>query len=485
MVYYGAVSRGCQRCRKRKIKCDQRKPGCLRCEKAKTQCPGFRDLVDIMFRDESERIIRKASKLYMENKIELPRLPAMLDTNPTSSSIPSCSSLPPSTSISRTLGQPLNEIGAHFFFANYTCNEPPLSDSYHAWLIQIYREDSTNHALRAAIKAAGMAGIANIFYAPDVASKSKEEYGRALTATKKALADPAESVADTTLLAVILLGFFELITLESWDHQRPWGTHVAGAMALLQLRGQEQFRYERGGQLFMQLRSQIMYACMQQDIAIPQTLLQISHKFATSTLGKHRKPTQAAPLGNVCFRLLYLRAGIKSGDITDPKTILEAAIEMDEELKGWRTTLGPSWYYTTIEAGDTPPGTYFEGKRHIYSNTWTAQVWNSWRTLRISVNQIILQNEIRSDAPNITYKSTALSIIPQLSTEICISASTFMGSPRSPTLILPLTLVSQEPLNPHILRCWATEQLRRISLSTGIRHASSLANTISQDLNGP
>jgi hypothetical protein len=113
-------------------------------------------------------------------------------------------------SISYTLSQPINEIGAHFFFANYTCNEPPLSEGYHVWLTKTYYEDPPNHGLRAAIEAAGMAGISNKFYAPQIASKSKEQYGRALAATKQALSNPIDLVADTTLATVILLGLFEV-----------------------------------------------------------------------------------------------------------------------------------------------------------------------------------------------------------------------------------------------------------------------------------
>ncbi|UZP39086.1 hypothetical protein NXS19_006902 [Fusarium pseudograminearum] len=41
MVFPGALSRGCDRCRKRKIKCDGRRPGCKRCELYKASCPGY------------------------------------------------------------------------------------------------------------------------------------------------------------------------------------------------------------------------------------------------------------------------------------------------------------------------------------------------------------------------------------------------------------------------------------------------------------
>lgn len=55
-----------------------------------------------------------------------------------------------------------------------------------------------------------MAALANVFHAPDVASKSKKQYSTALMATKKALSDPVLAVADETMMAIILLGQYEV-----------------------------------------------------------------------------------------------------------------------------------------------------------------------------------------------------------------------------------------------------------------------------------
>lgn len=60
MVYCGPPSKGCQTCRERKIRCDQRPGRCIRYAKARRECPGYRDLSDLMFRNESTNVIRKA-----------------------------------------------------------------------------------------------------------------------------------------------------------------------------------------------------------------------------------------------------------------------------------------------------------------------------------------------------------------------------------------------------------------------------------------
>lgn len=167
------------------LQCDLRKPKCLRCEKSKLQCPGFRNIVDASFRDESNRIIRKAHATYEPN-VSTQQLPA------------------------RNPSHPIEDIGAQFFFAKYACDEPPLSKEYCSWLLKTYYEDSLDYPFRAAIEAVGMGALSNIYYAPDVAAQSKQKYCRALKATQLALNDPIQSVTDATLVAVLSLGMYEV-----------------------------------------------------------------------------------------------------------------------------------------------------------------------------------------------------------------------------------------------------------------------------------
>jgi hypothetical protein len=68
-----------------------------------------------------------------------------------------------------------------------------------------------SHVLQLAIDAVGTAGIFNVFNAPHVASKSKEQYCEALAAMKQILDDPVQAIANTTFMAIILLGVFEVL----------------------------------------------------------------------------------------------------------------------------------------------------------------------------------------------------------------------------------------------------------------------------------
>ncbi len=239
MVYYGALSKGCQRCRRRKIKacrwhdgfaanpsthlpltcccrqCDARKPACLRCERSGIQCPGYRDLGEILFRDESERVARWFCDAAQSE--ESPSTQQVLAVSAVSPRIPAIARRKPAWltpgRVAYSISQPAVELGTCFFFAKYLSKEAPFSGEYCDWVSQSYSQGRPSHALRATIEAVGMAGMSNVSHAPLLASRSKQRYCEALAAVKLDLADPVQAAADATLMAVILLGLFEVIIL--------------------------------------------------------------------------------------------------------------------------------------------------------------------------------------------------------------------------------------------------------------------------------
>lgn len=108
--------------------------------------------------------------------------------------------------------QSVDELGVNFFFAKYIYKSPPYDSKYYDWLTQSYLDEGSRRALRAGIIAVGLAGISNTSsHAPYITRKSKEKYGQALAIVKEALNDPVRAIEDTTLMAVLLLGLFEVL----------------------------------------------------------------------------------------------------------------------------------------------------------------------------------------------------------------------------------------------------------------------------------
>ena len=230
---------------------------------------------------------------------------------------------------------------------------------------------------------------------------------------------------------------------------------------------------------------------------VPPGLVRSTYNFETSGIRQQWKRRNIASPASICalsFRIVNLRAAFKTGEMTDPQLIRETALEIDSDLEIWKAGVPHSWRYATVEDPNSDPITCFEGKRHIYPNLWIADAWNNWRSLRILVNQIILQNELRTDMSAIAER--AIETIRHFSTELCISISSFKDSPRKYYNVFPvlvcanylyslgivsfirsLYVVSMERQNPQGVRSFALVQLRRIDASMGIRVAGLLAET--------
>ncbi|KAF4833169.1 hypothetical protein CGCTS75_v003959 [Colletotrichum tropicale] len=327
-----------------------------------------------------------------------------------------------------------------------------------------------------------MAAISNVHNAPDVIIQAKERYCQALNATNLALRDPTLVAADSTLMAILLLGLFEArqtVTFENWRDYQTWATHIEGATALLQVRGQEQFSRELGIQLYMQFRNQILQACIQRGARVPAALVEVTTEFESSRLGMRYVNNRPGSLALIGFRIVNLRADIKSQRITDPDAICQIILDIKSDLQAWAALQTHRAYYVT-EVIEPRTGTYFNGKRHVYTSVWGAQVWNNWRSLGILANEILL-NYV--DQQNAYYESLkevmrfeAFSAIRNLSTDICISTTDLSGSPRASTMIWPLYIVSQEEMNSAAVRSWAADHLHGIKVSLGIKQAAVLAD---------
>ena len=82
-------------------------------------------------------------------------------------------------------------------------------------------------------------------------------YTKALSQVNLATQNPARQKLDSTLAAILLLGFFETITSKKADVMA-WGAHVEGAVKLVGLRGKKQLRTKTGRALFLTVRTQMV-----------------------------------------------------------------------------------------------------------------------------------------------------------------------------------------------------------------------------------
>ncbi|OIW33724.1 hypothetical protein CONLIGDRAFT_569509 [Coniochaeta ligniaria NRRL 30616] len=431
MVYCGKPSKGCSNCRERKIRCDQREPGCGQCEKRQQECPGYRNIVDLMFRDESSHVIKKA-KAKARKKAFLtvdpgspsetegsrlsvtpepkgkslslitpssrsPKSPAGPHLNWTkddSSLLPSPDSgswpSTPMIAMLYNLNPTSQERGTAYFFSRYVAVDENSSHQrfdfvYDVWKpVSLVPERQVDGVL-ASMSAVGLVGLANMTRSPEAADAARKAYGTALRLTNQALRDPAEAVKDTTMLAILILSLFEMMTETTPKTLQAWQEHVNGATALAKMRGVEQFKTPGGTKMFLMLCQKVMISCIQREIPMPQTLIDLRHELAKVL--DSDDPTWQIP--EPIYKVLQARYDIKTGILTDPDDIVTRLLTIEDEFESILSRFPKEWNYRTVQVTKRHPAIY-RGLCHVYPSLFLASLWNGVRTCRILVLETVL-----------------------------------------------------------------------------------------------
>ncbi|KAL4865568.1 hypothetical protein BDV12DRAFT_210986 [Aspergillus spectabilis] len=365
MVYCGKPSKGCGRCRSRRIKCNQERPSCSQCIRAKSDCPGYRDTLTLTFRDQSDEVIIKARQL------------ANSKTTKRRSKVSSpAKSLPCSN----------DDLARGYMVSHYLCTG---NGGGHLSYMSDLAGDPRNSAVYAALTAVGLATLVNVRMAPQLMLTARREYTTALSRTNLALQYMALSKRDDILAAVILLGMFEVTTCTDGSFFDRWMKHMDGAARLIEIRGPEQLGRPEGLNLFTQMPS----------IYREQYSLPIIVQF-TEEAKKYRAPEEQTydDFGAVGIKLIELCAAIKYGTIVQPSEIIYSALRLDAELIAATKTVPTSWNYQIVtvlpvEDGLSISQATWGNSYHVYPNISVSSAWNNYRFARLIIHELVV-NEV-------------------------------------------------------------------------------------------
>lgn len=264
MVFCGKPSKGCGECRSRKIRCDQGRPTCSQCVKGNRVCPGYRDELSLMFRDESQQVVRKAKTGATTTTTNPSSRRAKKSAHRTASASGSSPQLgkrgrgpapgPPQGSGPVSISTDVSEL-------NNTNNHDAASSSsdlqlsprtvqqltpqfpqidfqpsyqftrdeavcfflrFHAWpgvfrmseaspeFFSITGGSPSQRAMNACIVSVGTAMLSRLRQSAQLKIAAEKEYGHALGLLTSAVADEEEAKSNPTLAAVLLLAIFEV-----------------------------------------------------------------------------------------------------------------------------------------------------------------------------------------------------------------------------------------------------------------------------------
>ncbi|OAP55666.1 hypothetical protein AYL99_09818 [Fonsecaea erecta] len=494
--------------------CDQATPSCSQCLRVGVACAGYRDLTTIVIRDESTEVARKAQlKQAKEPPLLLHRDPGPSSSACQAESMPGVAVAGPlllyKSSIVQQPSTPIREHATCFAHQSYL--DPWL------WPPTLDLGNADHAAASASVTALGLALLANTKSSPTLMMAAREEYTEALRSTNRALEDPFLSRSDLTLMAVMFLGMFEVVTCTGLNSILQWRKHIDGAVKLLEWRGEGQLRSRRGLHLFRQMRAQILIHNIFGESDTSPILTRLSSLAACGLEDDASLSRFGDRLANINVQLTKLCADMKQGIMTDPGVIIGAALALDTQLASWTSGMPSSFMYSKIPSGtntwaatSTTYGPY-TSHSYVYPDLLASNLWSNWRAARFVIHEIIMQQKDGeqagyTNAPEWLVKVTRHSetVLRELTADICASVPYHFlavaandwtaGEGTRPrenkvlaagySLLWPLFLVASCRFCTPDLRRWVVASLEKIGREMGISQALAMAQLVRRGM-GP
>lgn len=303
----------------------------------------------------------------------------------------------PSPAPDYTLSPIFQEQGMAFFFSRYVAAaQENVGHNNYDFIYDIWKPKRNSHnaqidAVLASMVAVGLAAMSMLTCSPERLDWARQSYVTALRLTNDALMDPKEAIKDSTLLAVLILGTYEMLVGPNPDTMSAWRGHMRGAAALASLRGPDQFRTKAGIRMFLMLCETLTINCVHEDEPMPQSLVELRNMLGTMSTPLNSTWNMASSP----YKLLQVRHDIKSGLVGDTQAIVNSLLVADEEYVALVAGIPDSWQYTVLRF-DRPNPAVFGQACHAYPSLENATTWNSLRMLRLLVHETILSELYKS-----------------------------------------------------------------------------------------
>ncbi|TID05034.1 hypothetical protein CH35J_003006 [Colletotrichum higginsianum] len=488
----GKPSPNCHLCRQRRVKCDLARPQCQRCIKYGVLCPGYRDDQDLLFQHTDAAAYERRRRKCQQQNLPLSATDTLEVITFTSVSSPSsASSWESDNSAFRSVGTPplplLRPVRQH-----WTAESVPLVIGLYSgldFLPGLFRGVGQDHCLRLAAHVFTRAYVINRFRPQTDYRELSMFLGNALASVQNAIMSPSTCTSDSTIIAVWLLGNYELMMgglerrsfVTSQDRgyapETPWHIHGSGILSLMRARGDRQLYTKAGRQIFWTMHNMIQ---IQHTITNTPCPPEFDHWL--NVIEQTLQPAEALFLhtgryiSSACSLLSRLIPIVRNVDLK------RACAEYDQLLFecDLAELVMSEWMRTSPEYQVDP------GPVHTY-------FWDSWRSARIKLHHmIILLANLVEHVPDCAFDCGALQSRRRLSAEIIavsgrdivdgippsLGGKSPASDPRSPAtyleavrLVWPLSHVYVIPTAPRHLRIAAKAALLRIGKENGILSA--------------
>lgn len=212
-------------------------------------------------------------------------------------------------------------------------------------------------------------------------------------------------------------------------------------------------------------------------------------------------------MAEIAMQLCALRSTMDDfRDHSNSVAVVSQALDTDTQFADWVTQLPPRYFYNTVTILQRCEDV-FSDHYHVYSGICIATTWNSYRCLRIILNEILIeqmmylcQTQLDSPEPNVElidfYRSrtrACQALVRQLTIDICASVPFYFSYHKkdsqtqvqvptmSGNLLLWCLYTAAVAGNiSDMMRAWIVGKLKAIYEIMGIRQALGLIEVLSE-----
>lgn len=225
-----------------------------------------------------------------------------------------------------------------------------------SFLRESFKSGQPDPVLDLAVRVCGMASLDNIHGVGVGVARSRPIYAGALRLLNAALRDPVQCRRDEVLIAVHLLGIYELLTCDSRESIMSWKAHMGGARKVLQVRGKAQMLTYAGRKLFREHRAQLLIHAMWEDMECPQFLWDWDAELKQQSYAQERAVMAPADsLGLITMDYATLRYKFRIRAISDANA-MSTARSIEERMIQWSIDTAGSgmlWGYQEVKVPDS------------------------------------------------------------------------------------------------------------------------------------
>ena len=399
-----------------------------------------------------------------------------------------------SNPVLRTLTTNIDERARNAFFSHYVSG---FSKTYDV-VESLYKQAPTDGPLTASVDAVSLAFFSFQFDSIQTLPRSRQKYLSALPLLNKALHTPDLATSDSTLLAVLLLDLFEKLTNNNPRSINSWMSHINGALALVELRGNPLHQDLTGLRLLARLSTNLLISCISANCPVPPALIKLRSDIEPFL----NKEDPKWCLSGLSIKYANLRGAIQDGCLSS-SDIVARATQLDLESTSLAKHMSSTWLYSTVylEEASEP---VLEKRYDTYPDHFVTQGWNVLRVMRILLNDIIRSHHISratvlsSNASASRNSSIATTFIDDLAKDICASVPQFTvpqftglkkPKPKSNarcmtqklrcyTLLFPLYVAALYASSTTQIQPWIVKQLRFMTHEIGIQNAKVVAEIL-------